>query len=429
MDEHKNAIPYYQLSILGYIIGLTGGFGVFATSGITQLFGFAAIFTNFEFICRMVLKKDPNNGIHDFLPEPSRFFNLTLIAAMSIGEALFIQPLWMLRIVKFLMYCVGFVFFLSSQSFRVIQQLEGYLKSPTVSLSFKNLRQTLRFVPLNQVSYYTCLLSLQFSVGNLGTFCWILFECVQELEVAIRQSKLQEAPPKTDRTYHGIAELPLLDGLHSPQNVLFYSFAIGVTAGFGGNIFFSGTSYYAFGSYLFFLGTFHNLEYISTAMYRHDVSLTAFLLNHSTEYHVAVVCSIIEFWLEWFLFRSSKQISIIFWIGALGTLLSQAMRTAAMTTAQSNFTHLVSYEKEQNHQLVTWGIYRYFRHPSYTGFFYWGVFMQLTLANPICIFGYAYALYQFFASRIESEEEALIEFFGDEYKAYMRSAKVYIPFL
>ena len=70
---------------------------------------------------------------------------------------------------------------------------------------------------------------------------------------------------------------------------------------------------------------------------------------------------------------------------------------------------------------------RYLRHPSYTGFFYWGIFMQLSLANPICTVGYAYALHHFFASRIESEEHALIEFFGDEYRKYRQSAHIYIP--
>ena len=53
-----------------------------------------------------------------------------------------------------------------------------------------------------------------------------------------------------------------------------------------------------------------------------------------------------------------KSIGFLRIVGVVGLFISQGVRTAAMITAQSNFTHLVSYEKEKDHQLVTWGIYR-----------------------------------------------------------------------
>ena len=53
--------------------------------------------------------------------------------------------------------------------------------------------------------------------------------------------------------------------------------------------------------------------------------------------------------------------------------------------------------------------------------------MQLTVANPICTAGYAYALHKFFTGRIQEEEAALVDFFGDEYTVYKKSAQVYIP--
>ena len=115
-------------------------------------------------------------------------------------------------------------------------------------------------IPLDQVSYYTCLLSLQLSVGNILTFFVILFECVQQLEACLQSSSSATPPKKIDRTYCGIAGLPILDGLHSYQNVLLYSFGLGLVAGVGLKIFVTGATFYTFGSYLFFLALFHNLE-------------------------------------------------------------------------------------------------------------------------------------------------------------------------
>jgi len=70
---------------------------------------------------------------------------------------------------------------------------------------------------------------------------------------------------------------------------------------------------------------------------------------------------------------------------------------------------------------------RYLRHPSYTGFFYWGIGTQLLLMNPVSVIGYAIVLFRFFKSRIEYEEKFLIDFFGNEYIEYRKTSKVYIP--
>lgn len=48
-----------------------------------------------------------------------------------------------------------------------------------------------------------------------------------------------------------------------------------------------------------------------------------------------------------------------------------------MHTARHNFSHLVQDEKQANHELVTYGIYRIWRHPSYVGWFYWSIGTQV----------------------------------------------------
>ncbi|KAJ3084293.1 hypothetical protein HK102_000708 [Quaeritorhiza haematococci] len=108
-------------------------------------------------------------------------------------------------------------------------------------------------------------------------------------------------------------------------------------------------------------------------------------------------------------------------------IASQLLRVLGMMTAGSNFKHMIAETKSRDHQLVTNGVYSIFRHPAYTGFFYWGIGLQLMMMNPICLVGYALALHRFFSSRIAYEEGLLIRFFGKEYEAYRKRTVTLIP--
>jgi len=83
--------------------------------------------------------------------------------------------------------------------------------------------------------------------------------------------------------------------------------------------------------------------------------------------------------------------------------LGQAVRSLAMVHAGTNFNHIVQHRKASEHQLVTTGAYHYLRHPSYFGFFWWGLGTQLVLGNTVCFLGYAVVLWRFFSRRISSE--------------------------
>ncbi|PQE10758.1 prenyl cysteine carboxyl methyltransferase Ste14 protein [Rutstroemia sp. NJR-2017a BBW] len=115
-------------------------------------------------------------------------------------------------------------------------------------------------------------------------------------------------------------------------------------------------------------------------------------------------------------------------LGFLLILLGQTIRTMAMMEAGTNFNHIVQYTKARTHSLVTSGIYGYLRHPSYFGFFWWGLGTQMVLGNPICFVGYTVALWRFFNRRIKGEEALLVKFFGDEYVDYRQRTVVGIPF-
>ncbi|KAL3483790.1 Isoprenylcysteine carboxyl methyltransferase family-domain-containing protein [Aspergillus germanicus] len=186
------------------------------------------------------------------------------------------------------------------------------------------------------------------------------------------------------------------------------------------------------------LALFHFLEYYVTAAYntRH-ATISAFLLSsNGWAYNVAHTSAALEcaiayyFWPRDSYFESTGPVcgvKVQVVLGLALMVIGQVVRTLAMAQAGSNFNHTVQVERKDGHTLVKHGIYAVLRHPSYFGFFWWGLGTQLVLGNVVCFAGYAVVLWNFFNSRIRREERFLIAFFGDEYVAYRKSTWVGIP--
>lgn len=156
---------------------------------------------------------------------------------------------------------------------------------------------------------------------------------------------------------------------------------------------------------------FHFLEFWVTAQYNtQSADVYAFLLNsNGAAYNIAHGSAIVECFVShyWFSSKSASDssnistISLVFvLLGIVSMVIGQIVRTLAMATAGSNFNHIVQVRRREGHVLVTGGIYGLLRHPSYFGFFWWGLGSQLVLQNFICFIGYAVVLWRFFKSRI-----------------------------
>ncbi|XP_061758361.1 protein-S-isoprenylcysteine O-methyltransferase-like [Nerophis ophidion] len=205
---------------------------------------------------------------------------------------------------------------------------------------------------------------------------------------------------------------------------------LGVTFGCGLIISCTETTWTHFGWYMCSLAFFHYSEYLVTAIINpRSLSLDSFLLNHSVEYTLAAVSSWLEFTLEMLTFPALKQLTWLSVAGLLMVLCGEALRKSAMLTAGSNFNHIVQNEKAHSHVLVTSGVYAFFRHPSYVGWFYWSVGTQVLLCNPICTLGYTIASWRFFRERIEEEEISLINFFAEDYVEYKKRVPTGLPFI
>ncbi|KAJ5703363.1 hypothetical protein N7493_011752 [Penicillium malachiteum] len=194
------------------------------------------------------------------------------------------------------------------------------------------------------------------------------------------------------------------------------------------------------------LSLFHFLEFYITAAYNTpSADVKAFLLSsNGWAYNVAHGAAMVEclassyFWPggsvlgHWLsisvpIFGNQVSLSLLLILGFFLTVLGQTVRSFAMAQAASNFNHHVQSEHRQGHVLVTHGLYRHLRHPSYFGFFWWGLGTQLVLGNVVCFFGYFFVLWKFFDTRIKREEAFLVRFFGADYVQYRQATPVGIP--
>jgi protein-S-isoprenylcysteine O-methyltransferase Ste14 len=83
-------------------------------------------------------------------------------------------------------------------------------------------------------------------------------------------------------------------------------------------------------------------------------------------------------------------------------------------------------EIQPGHQLIVNGIYRWIRHPMYTGFLIFGLGLGLLSANLLgCAYFPAVAIMIYF--RLPSEEALLIDEFGEEYLKYRETTSALIP--
>jgi len=205
---------------------------------------------------------------------------------------------------------------------------------------------------------------------------------------------------------------------------------LGVLVAFGALLSSTGGPYFGLGWYIVFMSLFHYLEYLVTALTNPlNLNTDSFLLNHSVAYGVAATAGLTEYFIEMWLYPDMKQCLWLSVAGAIGCGLGDTFRKLAMFHAGSNFNHIVQGYKQDEHTLVRNGVFAYFRHPSYVGWFYWSISTQVVLCNPVCAVLYALVSWKFFSERVEVEEYYLLEFFGPDYAKYQREVPTGLPFI
>lgn len=121
--------------------------------------------------------------------------------------------------------------------------------------------------------------------------------------------------------------------------------------------------------------------------------------------------------------------STLLGMGELGMLISMLLGYALLFFGIGIFIQgwRQLYHARQKNQLITTGLYRFVRHPQYTGLFI-GLFGEGIVHWPtlfsVAIFPVIVVAYYLLA---RSEEKKVLEQFGDEYRAYQDRVPMFIP--
>jgi protein-S-isoprenylcysteine O-methyltransferase Ste14 len=84
-------------------------------------------------------------------------------------------------------------------------------------------------------------------------------------------------------------------------------------------------------------------------------------------------------------------------------------------------------ELRKDHQLVRHGVYRSIRHPMYAAILLFGLAQGLLLQNWLAGWSGLVTFAVMYFVRVPNEEQMMCEFFGDEYRDYMRQSGRVIP--
>jgi protein-S-isoprenylcysteine O-methyltransferase len=145
-----------------------------------------------------------------------------------------------------------------------------------------------------------------------------------------------------------------------------------------------------------------------------------------------IVAMMVSFWLAlfataWHAADITVGRSIVFYAGLALMAAGLVLRAVAIRQLGVFFVPEVAIQPGQ--ALMDRGLYRFLRHPSYTGSFLtilgYGLVLTngLSLAIMLVLPGLAYGF------RMHVEEAALLAAFGDDYRAYMQRTKRLIPFV
>lgn len=117
----------------------------------------------------------------------------------------------------------------------------------------------------------------------------------------------------------------------------------------------------------------------------------------------------------------------ISYIGILLIVCGIFIRVIAIRTLGRYFTVDLSIQNDQ--KIVKKGLYKYIRHPSYTGSLFSFIGLGVSFNNWLSLIVIVIPIFISFLYRINIEEKVLLKQFGSEYIEYQQSTKRLIPLI
>jgi protein-S-isoprenylcysteine O-methyltransferase Ste14 len=117
----------------------------------------------------------------------------------------------------------------------------------------------------------------------------------------------------------------------------------------------------------------------------------------------------------------------LFLAGLVLIILGLIVRWTAIITLRRYFT--VNVAIQTDHKIIQSGLYKYIRHPSYSGMLLSFLGLGISLSNWVSLCIILFPIIFAVTKRIQIEEQALRESFGKEYPDYSNSTRKLIPWL
>ena len=138
-----------------------------------------------------------------------------------------------------------------------------------------------------------------------------------------------------------------------------------------------------------------------------------------------IVLPLLYLFSPWLNFANYESPVIALRLGALAWVVGLWVFWRSHADLGTNWS--VSLELRSTHQLVTRGVYRFVRHPMYAAFVLLGVAQALLLPNWLAGGFALVAVVLLCVVRIPNEEAMMCEFFGQEYRDYMKRTGGVVP--
>lgn len=127
-------------------------------------------------------------------------------------------------------------------------------------------------------------------------------------------------------------------------------------------------------------------------------------------------------WLDFANYRLPEGIGLV---GAAVFALALWLLWKSHADLGQNFS--VKLEIQQQHALVTQGVYRHVRHPMYAAHWLWAIAQLLLLHNGIAGPAFLVTFVPFYLWRVPHEEQMMLDRFAEEYRSYMGRMGRVIP--
>jgi protein-S-isoprenylcysteine O-methyltransferase Ste14 len=138
-----------------------------------------------------------------------------------------------------------------------------------------------------------------------------------------------------------------------------------------------------------------------------------------------ILLPVIYLFTNWLAFADYSLPSYVPWAGTAAILAALLLFWRSHADLGQNWSH--TFELRQAHQLVRHGVYRSIRHPMYAAILLFGLAQGLLLPNWLAGWSGLVTFAVMYLVRVPNEERMMCEFFGDEYRDYMRQSGRVVP--